>query len=67
MLPDPGAFFGTNPQGASVTSGLPVIRPERCGDGCIAMMCTSRFTVSRVTLREELPPDQPLSLVARGA
>jgi hypothetical protein len=30
-----------------------------------AMMCSSRFVVSRVTLREELPPDLPLLLFAR--
>jgi hypothetical protein len=26
-LPDAGAFFGTNPEGAWITSGLPVNRP----------------------------------------
>jgi hypothetical protein len=25
---DPAVFFGANPEGAWITSGLPVIRPE---------------------------------------
>jgi hypothetical protein len=38
----PCAFFGTNPEGAWITSGLPVIRPER-------MLCKPDYNLDRLS------------------